>query len=245
MIMRRWLLAVVLLSCARVSDAQTWSERVWAGVDGGVQTSSPSLSDSFEVQEFVETGTVHVDYPKESSSLFGGSVGVRVWKRFGVGVAVTEATSRSSASVTAQIPHPFFFNRLRDIAGATDTERDELGTHIQFAYLANLGRRIRLILSAGPSVIRVEQTFVTDVKFSQEYPYDTATFTGATTRRSSASKTGFNAGADVTWMFSRQIGAGGLVRFTRATVAEDAGNGRTVSVDAGGLQVGAGVRFLF
>jgi len=243
--MRRWLLALALLSCARVADAQTWSERVWAGVDGGVQTSSPSLTDSFEVQQFVETGTVHVDYPKKSSSLFGASVGVRAWKRFGVGVAVTDATSRSSASVTAQIPHPFFFNRLRSIDGTTDTDRDELATHIQFAYLASVGRRVRLILSAGPSVIRVEQTFVTDVKFSQEYPYDTATFTGATTRRSSASKTGFNTGADVLWMFSRQIGAGGLVRFTRATVDEDAGNGRTVSVDAGGLQVGAGIRFLF
>jgi hypothetical protein len=245
MIIRRWLLALALLSCARVADAQTWSERVWAGLNGGVQTSSPSLSDSFEVQQFVETGSVHVDYPKQSSSLFEGSVGVRVWKRLGVGVAVSEATSRSSASVTAQIPHPFFFNRLRSIDGTADTERDELGTHIQIAYLANVGKRIRLILSGGPSVIRVEQTFVTDVKFSQEYPYDTATFTGATTRRSSASKTGFNAGADVLWMFSRQIGAGGLVRFTRATVDEDAGNGRTVSVDAGGLQVGAGVRFLF
>ena len=245
MIMRRWLLALALLSCAHAADAQTWPERVWAGVDGGVQTSSPALSDSFEIHEFVETGTVHVDYPKESSSLFGGSIGVRVWRRLGVGVAVTEATSRSSASVSAQIPHPFFFNQLRSIDGTTDTDRDELATHIQIAYLANVGRRIRLILSAGPSVIRVQQTFVTDVKFSQEYPYETATFTGATTRRSSASKTGFNAGADVSWMFSRQIGAGGLVRFTRATVDEDAGNGRTVSVDAGGLQVGAGVRFLF
>jgi len=245
MTIRRGLLVLALLSCAQTSGAQTWSERVWADLNGGVQTSSPSLSDSFEVQEFVETGSVHVDYPKTSSSLFEGSVGVRVWKRLGVGVAVTEATSRSPASVTAQIPHPFFFNRLRSIDGTTDTERDELGTHIQIAYLANVGKRIRLILSGGPSVIRVEQTFVTDVKFSQEYPYDTATFTGATTRRSSASKTGFNAGADVLWMFSRQIGAGGLVRFTRATVDEDAGNGRTVSVDGGGVQVGAGVRFLF
>ena len=83
------------------------------------------------------------------------------------------------------------------------------------------------------------------MKFSQEYPYDTATFTGATTRRSSASKVGFNAGADLVWMFSSQIGAGGLVRFARATVTEDAGNGRSLSVEAGGLQVAAGVRFLF
>ena len=245
MIIRRSLVAVALVLCARTADAQTWSERVWAGLNGGVQTAGRELSDSFEIEQFTETGTVDVGYPTKSSAVIEGSVGVRVWKRFGVGVAVTQASSRSSASVSAQIPHPFFDNRPRSIDGTADADRNEVAAHVQLAYLVNLAPRVRMIVSAGPSVFNVEQTFVTDVKFSQEYPYDTATFTGATTHRSSASKVGFNAGADLVWMFSSQIGAGGLVRFARATVTEDAGNGRSLSVEAGGLQVAAGVRFLF
>ena len=245
MIIRRALVVVTLVLCARTADAQTWPERVWAGLNGGVQTAGREVSDSFEIEQFTETGTVDVGYPTTSSAIIDGGVGVRVWKRFGVGVSVTQASSRTAASVSAEIPHPFFDNRPRSIEGTADAERSEVAAHVQFAYLVNLSPRVRLIVSAGPSVFSVEQTFVTDVKFSQEYPYDTATFTGATTQRSHASKVGFNAGADLVWMFSSQIGAGGLVRFTRASVTEDAGNGRSLSLDAGGVQVAAGVRFLF
>jgi hypothetical protein len=45
-------------------------------------------------------------------------------------------------------------------------------------------------------------------------------------------------------MFSRNVGAGGLVQITRATAKLPAGD-RTISVDAGGAQVGAGLRFVF
>ena len=72
------------------------------------------------------------------------------------------------------------------------------------------------IVTAGPSVLSVGQTLVTDVQFAETFPYDTAEFTGATTTNATASAAGFNAGADVFWMFSRHVGAGGLVQFTRA-----------------------------
>jgi hypothetical protein len=105
--------------------------------------------------------------------------------------------------------------------------------------------RIRAVFFAGPSVLNVEQTFATDVQYSQTYPYDTAAFTGAITRRSSKSGSGFNAGADIFWMFERRVGAGALAQFSRARVREDAGNNHTVSVDAGGAQVAGGIRLVF
>ena len=116
---------------------------------------------------------------------------------------------------------------------------------MQFAYLANLSPRVRMIVSAGPSVFSVEQTFVTDVKFSQEYPYDTATFTGATTQRSHASNVGFNAGADSSGCSAASSAPAASSDSRERSVTEDAGNGRSLSLDAGGVQVAAGVRFLF
>jgi hypothetical protein len=85
---------------------------------------------------------------------------------------------------------------------------------------------------------------VTDVSISSTYPYDAATFVGVDSRRISGTATGFNAGADVRWMFTRNIGVGGLVRFTRAKVDLEI-DGRTVQVDAGGAQAGAGLRLAF
>ena len=46
----------------------------------------------------------------------------------------------------------------------------------------------------------------------------TASFTGVDTARQKGTKTGFNVGADVRWMFTSRIGAGALVRLARATI---------------------------
>ena len=233
MIIRRSLVVLILLLSVRLVEAQTWPERVWVEAGGGVQSAASEFSDSFTIQRFAEDGTVSVQYPGGSSAILG------------VGFAFTQSSIQKPADVTAQIPHPFFDNRLRSIEGSTNATHKESGAHIQVSFLANLSPKVRMIVSGGPSILSVEQTFVTDVSFSQEYPYDTATFTGATTHRSTASATGFNVSADTFWMISKQFGAGGLVRFTRATVSEDAGNGRTHSIDAGGVQASAGIRFLF
>ena len=80
--------------------------------------------------------------------------------------------------------------------------------------------------------------------YDETYPFDTATFRSATTRRSKASVTGFNAGADLQWMFGRHIGLGGMVRFTRGSVDLTTENDRRISVRAGGVQAG-GLRIGF
>ena len=46
-------------------------------------------------------------------------------------------------------------------------------------------------------------------------------------------------------MFTRHLGAGGIVQITRARARLAAGNDRTITVDAGGVQAGAGIRFFF
>jgi hypothetical protein len=63
--------------------------------------------------------------------------------------------------------------------------------------------------------------------------------------RKKGDKFGFNAGIDVRWMFTRNIGAGALARFSRATIELNAAEGRTVAVDAGGTHVGVGLRVVF
>lgn len=247
MLRPRPLAAVLLFTLwtAAPAAAQGWPERIWITGDGGVQTAGASVVDTIEVQQFVETGTVKTSYPGKPSPVVDGSVGVRLWKGLGLGVAVSRASARSSASVEGRIPHPFFDNQFRAVAGSTSVARSELGTHLQIAYLMPVSHRLRLILSAGPSWLSVEQTLVTDVQYAQEYPYDTATFTGATTRRPSASAIGFNVAGDVFWMLSRHLGAGGVLRFSRATVHASAAAGQSVSIEAGGAQGGAGVRLVF
>jgi hypothetical protein len=78
------------------------------------------------------------------------------------------------------------------------------------------------------------------------YPYDSATFGTATVVNDTATKVGFNVGADVGFKISRNIGVGGPVRFARASFSLPlTGSASNISVEAGGVQVGGGLRLFF
>ena len=214
-------------------------------VSGGIQTAPAGFDDAFDLPLNAENEHVTVDYPSKVGGLFGASVSYRLWRQFVVGLGATRSNNSGDARVRADLPHPFFDNRFRAIEGTADTSRDETGTHLMFGLVWPINPRFRVLLSAGPSWLKVNQRIVTDVTFSETYPYDTAEFTGVKTSGGSESATGFNAGADVSWMFSRSIGVGGMFQYTHARIKAAAGADRTVSFDAGGAQVGAGVRFAF
>lgn len=239
---------IALLTVAAPAAAQSLSERFWVGISAGVQGTANGFNDSFTfASQFQdpESSRASVDYPVKAGPLVDGTFAVRLWKGFAVGVGVSQFSKGGSAAITANVPHPFQFNQFRSIEGTTSTTRNELGVHLQFAYLLPLANRLRVIAFAGPSFFNVEQTFVTDVQYTQSFPFDTASFSRATTRRSTDSATGFNGGADVIWMFSRRFGVGGLVQYSAAQVREDAGNNRSLKIDAGGIQAGGGLRMVF
>jgi len=121
----------------------------------------------------------------------------------------------------------------------------ETGVHLQLQYLVPATGKLHFVLEGGPSWINVDHEVVTDVTVTESYPYDTAAFGGAVTKSTTGSAAGFNAGVDVTWMFAESVGIGGLVRYTRADIDLKAVEGRSLTVKAGGLQGGAGIRVLF
>jgi hypothetical protein len=121
----------------------------------------------------------------------------------------------------------------------------ETGVHLQLQYLVPASGHLRFVLAAGPSWTTVEHEVVNNLTVVESYPYDAAAFGGAVTKLSNASAVGFNAGIDVTWMFTRSAGVGGLIRYTRADVDLDAGDRRTLAMKAGGVQGGIGIRLAF
>ena len=221
-----------------------WPERFWIGAGGGVQSGGSGFGETFDVPLYTETERVTVDYPIRTGVLVSVRGGYRVWKRLTLGAGVTRFSQRSDARVEAQLPHPFFDNQFRAVEGTASAVRGETAAHVLIGWMQPLNDRLRVLVTAGPAFVSVEQTIVTGVEFAEAYPYDTATFSDATTRRSTRGAAGFNAGADVTWMFGPRVGAGALVQFTRARVRLNA-DGHRITVDAGGVQAAAGIRFFF
>ncbi len=97
-----------------------------------------------------------------------------------------------------------------------------------------------MVVFGGPSFFTVKQSVVTAVQRNEAYPFDEATFSGATVATEEESTNGFNIGADVAWYFTKNVGVGGIVRFSSATAAFSVGD-----VDAGGALVGGGLRLRF
>ncbi|MNC87192.1 hypothetical protein D3C83_28970 [compost metagenome] len=97
----------------------------------------------------------------------------------------------------------------------------------------------------GPSIFRVKQGLVTDFTYTDAYPFDTAAFGGGETVNASESKVGINAGADVAFFFTPQIGVGGMIQFAGTTLDLPSAAGGTQEVKTGGLQAGGGLRLRF
>lgn len=241
-------IALAVCTCsAATAQAQsaTWSERGWFGISGGIQPTANTFQDAFDLTLYTEPEHITVDYPLKSGFVVAANGGYRVWKRLAIGAGVSHHSDGSSSTVKASLPHPFFDNTFRNIEGTARGHRTETAVHLQVGWMLPLSPKFRLLLTAGPTVMNVDHTFVTDVTFTESFPFDTAEFTGVVTKHGKRTANGFNAGADLWWMFSKSVGAGGLVQFTHVRANLDAGNERRVSVDAGGAQVGAGLRFVF
>jgi hypothetical protein len=254
MVARQVLFAAALLALpAHAALAQTpppatapasSAGRLHVSVDVGSQAKSSSFNDAFDVPLYLETEHVTVDYPDAGGLFVSFAARYRLWKQMTAGVGVSTFSHSGDATVNARLPHPFFDNQFRTIDGTSSVKRQEIAVYPTVGWLIPFSSSVQLALNAGPSVMSVKQQFVTNVNFSETYPYDTALFTSADVKESSRTAVGVYVGADVSWMFSKHVGAGGVVQFTRATVKEKVGD-RTVSIDAGGAQAGGGLRLVF
>jgi hypothetical protein len=242
-------IAVVLALPAAGAAAQTAAppDRGYLRAGGDVRVSVASFSGVAHPIDFAEAATVATTYGQQAAPGFEVAGGVRVWRRLAVGASVTRFTKTSGGAVTAQVPHPFFFNRPRPVSGeASGLGREETGIHVQATWIVPVRPRVSLAIAGGPSWFSLSQDVVTDVSVTQTYPYDTATFAGVVSARESRSAVGFNVGGDLGVFFSRYVGVGVGATFSHAHVSLPATSATSsAGVDTGGLHVDAGLRVRF
>lgn len=229
-----------------IARAQGSDLGVRVGVSVGAQLTSAAVSQDFSVTKNVEPAPVAVEIPLDQAPIFEVGGWVRLAGRLGAGVSFSRISRTAGAAVTAGIPHPFYIQQARAISGTQPgAAEEENALHIDVVAVAAATNRIELTFFGGPTVFNTKQDLVTDVSYADAYPYDTATFSGARLARQSASKVGYHLGADATWSLTEQVGVGGLVRFSRASADYSASSANQVTVDLGGLQAAAGIRFRF
>ncbi len=215
---------------------------------GGVfQFEKASFTDTRTLTYFRETATHTGEYEIDDGAGFDLGAFARVWRNLGAGVTYTQITRTGEAEYSGRYPHPFFFNQPRTATTvASDVDRTETGVHVSAAYLLlPSSGRFGLTVYGGPSFFTMKQDVVTDLTVTETYPYDTVAIAPGARSDLSESAVGFHVGADATWYFTRRLGAGALLRYAAATKSVAIGSGESFDLEAGGLQIGVGLRFKF
>jgi hypothetical protein len=218
--------------------------RVFISLNGGLQSSTLSFSDTRTDPWFGETASWTADYRVKSGPEFDLGGGVRVWRSLLAQVSYSRFEDSRVAVIAGQVPHPFFFNQPRAIGGESAAlKQQEQAIHIAAVWTYTATKHLDVSVFGGPSVYVLKRDLVSDVTYADGYPYDSATFDHAAVANVSERGLGFHAGADVAWLFTKSVGVGAVIRFTRASLTLDSpADAGTVSLDLGGLQFGGGLR---
>jgi len=207
-----------------------------------------SFSDSRTFTEYAEQTTIHTSY--EAGTALGPDVALQVSLFRGLGLMV--GYSHASRDVTGHVdvsrPHPLYLNRHRsassEISGYGLTEG---ALHLDLAYARAAGN-LDWALFAGATLFQIEADLLDRPTNDDVYPYDELAITGTPKTVVKESPTGFNVGGRLDYRFgrSRRLGAGVQALYSTASVELKAGQDATEArFDAGGLQIGAGLRVYF
>lgn len=196
-------------------------------------------------QEYNEDASLTVQHKGKIG--FGASVGLQYDFSERLGAILTLGLVNRSASATydAALPHPLYFNKKRSVSGeVSGTTYRETTAHLDAAYLGKAGA-LSYAVFAGPSYFSLSADLAESVQYSQSYPYDTVTVTGLPTSAETKTGIGFNVGADLDYSLGGSLSLGGQLRYSRATITLEPGEGNQAEIEAGGLQVSLGVRVRF
>jgi outer membrane protein with beta-barrel domain len=222
------------------AGSNRWRDRGYISGNFGWQASSTTFSDTRTLSLATgDTESRHMttSYEVKAGPMFDIGAGIRLVKNLGVAVSVTRFSLSNDIGIDATVPHPFFFNTQRPVTGTTPGTREELAIHLDAVYVIP-GKKLQVAIFGGPTFFNAKQTVVSDFTYNDVYPFDAPpTFTAGISAEESKSVTGFNAGVDIGYFFNPVFGVGGVVRFSRGTLASSIGD-----LDVGGPQFSAGVR---
>jgi len=225
-------------TAARAQSPQPATEKFFVNVNFGGQLAERTLSASANRIIYEETATFDSTQTVDRGPVFDVAGGYRVWHDIFVGIGFSRFADTASASTSARIPDPIFFNRPRTVNGtAEDLKRTETGIYPHIVWtMPVLSDRLDVAAAIGAAVIKVKQDLVTDFSV----PAGTQVVnTARVTEEGTAS--GVYAAVDLIYNIVPRVGAGFYVRYAGGKV-DLPSVGET---NVGGMHVGGGIRLRF
>jgi hypothetical protein len=244
--------ALALFATTAAAQTPPPATRAFATFNFGYQAQSQDISQNGEFSLYQEAGTFSATHAIDGGPFFeigGGYQILRNYPNFSVGLSYARRSGNSrDVTVAARVPHPLFPEEPRDAsATVTDLEHKERAVHVQAMWTVPVTVEFDVTVFAGPSFFTVEEDLIesiTPTEVDDSFSQVNIEPVGISHQKESA--VGFNLGVDGRYMFTRNIGAGAMLRFTHAGVSlTSPTGGDDIKVDAGGFEIAAGLRFRF
>ena len=207
-------------------------------------------------------------YSLENRPMFDVGAGVLLTSGVSLGVAVSHHSDQQPGRITATLRHPAVHPTLTSSTTTDPLIHTETAVHLSVGYVVPVGRAsVRLF--AGPSRFSVSHDLLARLSVDEIGDFSGFPTTGPRFTLSEISSLdfdrvrgsawGFHVGTDVSYFFTPHVGVGGTVRYGHATTRLQNPIGswditpyvppfvriRTLDVDAGGLDLLAGLRLRF
>ena len=230
------LLAAGLAVNAVPAAAQT-TKNIFVDVNVGIQSASRTFVVAGAQTVYDESAIFSTSHEVGSAPTIEVNGGYRVWRDLSVGVGFSHASTSSDATMSASVPHPLFHDRrLASSVTAEGVMHTEKTVYLQAIWTVPVTDKIDVSFMGGPSFINVSQELVTSITVAA------GTQTAAAVLETQTdTATGFNVGADLSYLLSPRYGVGGFVRY----VGGEVGIPSVQELKVGGFQVGGGLRLRF
>jgi Outer membrane protein beta-barrel domain len=240
--------AALLCTVPAVTSAQTtsaWGTNGYISFNGLYQAGA----DSYDINSLqdVDHEAAHITATQElGKHVLAGDItaGGRIRGNLGIGFGFTFSRDTHDATVTGTVPHPFYFDQPRQLNDSTGLRREDLAIHMSGMWLLPITESFQMSVFGGPTWFQVKHQAIQTTTFEESYPFDDVALDQVTLEERKGTRWGYNVGADASYFFSEYLGVQGLARYSKATISIGPDDNKS-SVEAGGLQVGGGLRVRF
>jgi hypothetical protein len=233
----------VVTGVLAASPASAQSDRFSASINFGAQLSSGDFTQHITPTIYLEPASIDIAQDYENGVLFEIGGAMRVFGNIGVGLSYSHTAGDGVAAVAAQIPHPLVPDQPRGASAAVDgLEHSEDAVHLQVFYRFAASPKLDVSVGIGPTFFSVNQQLIQLEEGDVTEPTPTITPRPADF---SDSPVGINFGADATYMFTKTLGAGVLLRYVASSADFAIPDGSSLSLDVGGFQFAGGLRVRF
>ena len=228
----------------------SWFEGRFTGHANGAAQGRGSLQlrDSFGYRAYGEQARFEAEHVIAPAAMIDAGGTLRVWRDLSVGAGYAALRTTGAATLSGAVPHPIRSGAFRALPPqALSFDHRERVAHVVVAWRMPIIERFDASFFLGPSFYSVTQGVVTNVTVREAGgpPFAEVRVDQVQVGEHTRNAVGGHVGVDVTYMPTRHVGFGLLLRYAAASVKlPSAGEGGVV-LRVGGAEVGGGMRIRF